>query len=187
VMSLPSVEFLSDVEAFMAESENDNNAQLVLRKLEDSYSKLKLSESNNVNTKRRLQTQITEFQNSLKMLSELKRRREEASEMTTQFRLADHVFATARVPPANTVGLWLGASVMLEYTLEEGETLLSSKLEKAEKSLETTNLLIDALRENITTLEVNMARIFNWDVKRRQAEKEAAGLTTAGAKAVLTA
>lgn len=53
VMSLPSVEFLSDVEAFMGEAENDNNAQLVLRKLEDSYSKLKLSESNNVNTKRR--------------------------------------------------------------------------------------------------------------------------------------
>lgn len=74
--------------------------------------------------------------------------------------------------------------------MEEAETLLSTKLEKAEKSLETTNVLIDALRENITTLEVNMARIFNWDVKRRQAEKEAAGLTTTGggtAKSVLTA
>ena len=60
---------------------------------------------------------------------------------------------------------------MLEYSYEEGERLLKEKEDKAKKSLETTNELIDVTRENITTLEVNMARIFNWDVKRRQAEK----------------
>lgn len=184
VMSLTSVEFVSDVDAFMAEPENDNNAQNVLRRLEETYSKLKMSEANNVNTKRRLNTQLAEFDNSLKMLAELKRRRDEGAAMTTQFRLADHVFAQATIPPADKIGLWLGASVMLEYSLEEGEALLKAKNQKAEKSLEMTNVLIDSLRENITTLEVNMARIFNWDVKRRQLEKEKAGIAGGNTKMV---
>jgi len=174
VMSVPTVEFVADVDAFMSEPEHANNAQLVLRRLEETYNKLKISEANNMNTKRRLKAQITEFDNSLRMLEELKRRRDAGKDMTTQFRLADHVFASAKVPPSDKVGLWLGASVMLEYTLEEGDTLLKQKLQKAENSLETTNLIIDSIRENVTTMEVNMARIFNWDVKRRQAEKEKA-------------
>lgn len=38
------------------------------------------------------------------------------------------------------------------------------------KSIENTNFncLID--RDQLTTTEVNMARVYNWDVKRRQAE-----------------
>lgn len=66
---------------------------------------------------------------------------------------------------------------MLEYSLEEGETLLREKCSKAEESMCMTNALIDSIREQMTTIEVNMARIYNWDVKRRQAEKEKAGIT----------
>jgi len=61
---------------------------------------------------------------------------------------------------------------MLEYDLEEGEKLLISKKNKANSSLTVTNEQIDMIRENITTIEVNMARVYNWDVKRRQAEKD---------------
>jgi hypothetical protein len=66
------------------------------------------------------------------------------------------------------------ANVMLEYELDEGESLLKEKQAKSLSNLEATNKMIDDVRENITTMEVNMARIFNWDVKRRQAEKEKA-------------
>jgi hypothetical protein len=65
---------------------------------------------------------------------------------------------------------------MLEYEVEEGESLLTEKKQKAEESLKITNALIDGIREQITTVEVNMARIYNWDVKRRQAEKQKAGI-----------
>ena len=56
---------------------------------------------------------------------------------------------------------------MLEYDLAEGEELLRSKKTKAEQTLKQTTVLIDSIRENITTIEVNMARVYNWDVKRR--------------------
>jgi len=61
---------------------------------------------------------------------------------------------------------------MLEYDLDEGEELLVSKKAKAETNLKATQDIIDNVREQITVTEVNMARIYNWDVKRRQAEKE---------------
>ncbi len=61
---------------------------------------------------------------------------------------------------------------MLEYDMDEGEELLVSKKAKAEINLKATQEIIDNVREQITVTEVNMARIYNWDVKRRQAEKE---------------
>ena len=68
------------------------------------------------------------------------------------------------------------ANVMLEYDLEEGDELLRKKKTKAEQNLKQTNFLIDNIRENVTTIEVNMARVYNWDVRRRQAEKEKLGI-----------
>lgn len=61
---------------------------------------------------------------------------------------------------------------MLEYDPDEGQELLVSKKAKAETNLKATQEIIDNVREQITVTEVNMARIYNWDVKRRQAEKE---------------
>nr|QBH72846.1 prefoldin subunit [Isotomurus palustris] len=174
VISIPQVEFVDDVDNFMALKDNENNAQAVLKRLEEVYSRLKLIEQTNVRTKARLRDQLSEFDKSLKMIKHLRKRREENKDTITQFRLADHAFITAKVPPVDNIGLWLGANVMLEYGLDEGEALLKEKQQKAENSLKATNDLIDDVRENVTTLEVNMARIYNWDVKRRQAEKEKA-------------
>ncbi len=43
------------------------------------------------------------------------------------FPLSNTVFAKAKVPPAKHVNLWLGANVMLEYDLEEADSLLVSQ------------------------------------------------------------
>ena len=86
---------------------------------------------------------------------------------------------------------------MLEYSIEEAETLLSKNLETATKNLAQIDIDLDYLRDQITTTEVSkcyinseanlvhclclttifhffldMARAYNWDVKRRQAEKK---------------
>jgi len=176
ITSIPVVEFVDDVDAFMQLPENAANSQNVLKKMEEIYSKIKVLESNNVNNKIRLKNQIQELEKSIAMIGELKNRKAANEDMSTHFRLADHVFLKAKVKPAEKVGLWLGANVMLEYDLEEGDELLRSKKTKAEQTLKTTNTLIDSIRENVTTIEVNMARVYNWDVKRRQAEKEKLGL-----------
>ncbi|KAI9710505.1 MAG: peptide chain release factor 1 [Bogoriella megaspora] len=77
---------------------------------------------------------------------------------------------TCRPSVTNDIGL-LQANVMLSYPLQEAETLLESKLKTAQSSLSTCEEDLDFLREQITTLEVATARVYNWDVVQRRKEK----------------
>lgn len=91
--------------------------------------------------------------------------------METTFELNDTLYAKAEVPPTDEVYLWLGANVMLAYPLDEATTLLSDKLSAAQKSLDNCDEDLDFLREQVTTLEVATARVYNWDVAQRRKEK----------------
>jgi prefoldin subunit 5 len=99
---------------------------------------------------------------------------EQKKEFETQFLLSEQVFAKAKVPPTETVFLWLGANVMLEYSLKDAQELLTQNIAAATRNLNYVEHDLDFLRDQFTTTEVNMARVFNWDVKRRQAAKAAA-------------
>lgn len=63
---------------------------------------------------------------------------------------------------------------MLEYTFEEAKDLLTSKLDTAKNSLKNTLEDLEFLRSQITTMEVNTARVYNWDVKQRRLLREQA-------------
>lgn len=54
------------------------------------------------------------------------------------------------MPPTDEVYLWLGASVMLAYPIDEAETLLESKFEAARQNLANCEEDLDFLREQIT-------------------------------------
>lgn len=45
------------------------------------------------------------------------------------------LFLQANIKPTKTVYLWLGANVMLEYTLEDAEKLLTTNVSKAKENL----------------------------------------------------
>ncbi len=57
---------------------------------------------------------------------------------------------------------------MLEYTMEEAEQLLNEKLSTAKVSLGQVQEDLEFLRDQITTMEVNTARVYNYDVKLRR-------------------
>lgn len=97
----------------------------------------------------------------------------DADPIETTFELNDTLYAKAEVLPTDEVYLWLGANVMLAYPIPEAEQLLKSKLDTAKKSLETCEEDMEFLREQITTLEVAFARVYNWDVAQRRKEREA--------------
>ena len=104
------------------------------------------------------------------------------------------MYADAVIPPTDKVCLWLGANVMLEYTLDgesphflpsllfsfspvifpDAEELLTKNCESAEKSLKQIAFDLDYLRDQMTITEVTMARLYNWDVKRRKEKKASA-------------
>jgi hypothetical protein len=69
---------------------------------------------------------------------------------------------------------------MLAYPIPEAEELLSGKLKTAKESLGTCEEDLEFLREQITTLEVAFARVYNWDVAQRRKEREAGETIEAG-------
>lgn len=90
----------------------------------------------------------------------------------TQFLLSNHLYLKASVPPTDKVCLWLGANVMLEYNLTDATALVQKNIESAKKNLSYIEHDLDFLRDQFTTTEVNMARVYNWDVKRRSLLKQ---------------
>lgn len=113
-----------------------------------------------------------------KTLSTVQFLRAHPAPLDTHYEVNDTVFAKARTLGSGEgkgeVYLWLGANVMLAYPLDEAEELLEGKLGAAKRSLEAAEEDAEFLRRQVTTLEVNTARLYNWEVtlKRREREEE---------------
>lgn len=153
----------------MSQPENDNQVEKVLKQLDEQHSKYKFMELNMMARKRRLKHQIPDLVKSLEMIKILNNQEDE---LETNILLSEQVFVKSVVPPTKTVCLWLGANVMLEYPLDEAEELLKQNMESASTNLKCLEHDQEFLRDQLTTTEVNMARVFNWDVKRRQSVKK---------------
>ncbi len=114
----------------------------------------------------------------------------EGSDVKTTFELSDGFYASAVISNPQHVGLWLGvrfrsrcalalcvcahsqANVMVEYSLEEAQELLSSNLNTAERNFKTFTEDLEFLKDQITITEVNTARLFNWEVKKRRTTRQ---------------
>lgn len=55
---------------------------------------------------------------------------------------------------------------MLSYPLAEALELLTAKLSGAERALENVGEDVEFIREQATIMDVNLARVYNYDVKR---------------------
>lgn len=124
-----------------------------------------------------LQLKIPDLEKNLHIIDHMKQHKEGddegEKEMETNFELNDTLYTRASINTErlDTVYLWLGADVMLEYPLDEAVELLENKLQTNRKQLEIVREDLEFLRENITTMEVNTARLYNWDVATRRAER----------------
>ena len=61
---------------------------------------------------------------------------------------------------------------MLSYKLPAAIELLRTKLGQAQKQLENVVTDLEYIKEQVTIMEVNTARVYNWDVKRRRESRE---------------
>merc|ERR1712025_52707 len=165
---IPEALFLDDVEAYM---KKETSSEAALQKLDEQYQKYKFMEANLIQKKMRLSSQVPDIKSTLAAINCLRAKKNSTEPLKTQFMLSDQLFVNAKVPATDKVCLWLGANVMLEYEIGEADTLLTSNLQTAETNLEELADDLCYLRDQITTTEVSMARIYNWDVKRRQAVK----------------
>lgn len=117
----------------------------------------------------------------MEALDLLKRRGGESATISSHFQLTDSIFMSASIPPTTKVNLWLGADVMLEYEIDEALALITKNRSQAIKNLARLEEDYDYLRDQLTTMEVNIARIHNWGVmeQRKKTDESTANKATA--------
>eukprot|EP00611_Tribonema_gayanum_P016848 TRINITY_DN2928_c0_g1_i1.p1 TRINITY_DN2928_c0_g1~~TRINITY_DN2928_c0_g1_i1.p1 ORF type:complete len:212 (-),score=56.26 TRINITY_DN2928_c0_g1_i1:848-1483(-) len=181
VRGIPEVVFIEDVAVFLGtlapaggKSAAASSAapavpvETAIGAFNELYSKYKMFETNLERTRSNMKAKIPEIERSLDLVKHLIQKQEEDEKVQTHYNLADTVYGKAELTGDGCVCIWLGANVMLEYSYEEAHELLVKSLANAEQKLVETVEDLQLLRNNIITVEVNMARIFNWDVKRRR-------------------
>jgi prefoldin subunit 5 len=132
-------------------------------------------EASKVEHRRRIRAHLPDLQRSLEMVQLLVAKAASADTLSVHFNLSDIVFAAAAVTPSDRVGLWVGGGVMLDYSYAEAEALLRAKIADATAKETEVDDDLALVREAAITAEVNLARVFNADVKRTRAEKARTG------------
>ncbi|KKP05085.1 hypothetical protein THAR02_02796, partial [Trichoderma harzianum] len=165
---IPYAPFVDKVEDYVS---TRDDVEPTLRNFQEMISKYQFMELNLQRRMTGLREKIPDIQKTLDTVQFLKLREEETDPIETTFELNDTLYARANIPPTEEVYIWLGANVMLSYPVNEAETLLTSKLSAAKTSLSNCEEDLDFLREQITTMEVATARVYNWEVVQKRKEK----------------
>ncbi|GAB7361207.1 hypothetical protein MBLNU230_g1270t1 [Neophaeotheca triangularis] len=178
---IPYAPFVDKVEDYVTTRADVEGA---LKNFQEMISKYQFMENNTTKRLSGLQSKIPDIEKTLETVEFLQTRNtpsspfpspsssgDELEPLDAHFELNDTLYAKAHIQQTKEVYLWLGANVMLSYELQEARELLSEKLGAARTSLANCREDLDFLREQITTMEVATARVYNWDVGQRRKEK----------------
>lgn len=180
VAGIPTMEFIENVGEFLTEKYpgkiNPNivgdiavekvELEKVVRDIEEMHLKYKFLEKDLRGKKNTLEQKLTEISSALEFVQLDKRM--QGSTVDLSYNMCDNVWAKARVEMNDKVCLWLGANVMLEFTLDEAIELLTKNEETAKTTLGELDKELGFVRDQMTVSEVNMAIVYNWGVVRRQ-------------------
>lgn len=144
--------------------------QELFQAMEQLYQKYKFMEQQLVRGKASLKVKMPDIKKTLEMVQMLKDKNEKGeNDMTSNFLISDNIWTRAKLNnTTGKVGLWLGANVMVEYTYDEATALLHKNKANALTRLEATDADLNFLKDQITTMEVNMARTHNQTVVNKE-------------------
>ncbi|KAL1892925.1 peptide chain release factor 1 [Ceratocystis pirilliformis] len=171
---IPKAPFVDRVEDYVI---SHDEVEGTLRNFQEMINKYQFMEMNLQKRLAGLREKIPDIQKTLETVQFLKLRGSDSEPIETTFELSETLYAKALVPATEEVYVWLGANVMLAYPVDEAETLLSGKLNAAKTSTSNFEEDLDFVREQITTMEVALARVYNWDVVQKRKIKAEKGET----------
>lgn len=169
---IPEAPFIEKVEAIIKNPEKE--FEPTLKAFQDRLQQYKYMELSKQQQLADLKIKIPDIEKNLAIIGHIQERKASGDAddeiLETNYELDSTLYSRAEVDvkALDSVGLWLGADVMLEYPLDEAVELLTARLQNNTQLLQTVEEDLDFLRQNITTMEVNTARLYNWDVERRK-------------------
>ena len=174
--------FIEDMAKFVEEQGGRENAMMHLQK---TYKELKQLEQSLALRKANLATKLPDLEETLNAVKHLQAQRDARKEQAAEDRKEQHVryelgesgiYAEAVLAEDafDRVNLWLGANVMMEYSIDEAVELLSGNLKSARETIDSINNDLDIIKERTVTMEVNIARLYNHEVamRKQQAAKK---------------
>eukprot|EP01068_Selenidium_serpulae_P017299 Selendium_serpulae@DN636_c0_g1_i1.p1 len=163
--NIPPVIFIEDVSSFV----EGHTVVTVTVELNELLAKYRLMENTILKQQSSIKLKVPDLQAAISVVDSLiDRNSKDLGEFQTNFQLCDNIYAKAAVPKTGTVLIGLGAKVMLEYPLGEAQELLKKNLESAFETLGTLESTLEYLRKQVTTCQVNIARVHNFGVSKRQ-------------------
>ncbi|RYR76507.1 hypothetical protein Ahy_A01g001094 isoform B [Arachis hypogaea] len=170
---IPGAQFVEDVQTYLNQSGLDVNSALAF--LQERLQQYKLVEMKLLAQQRDLQAKIPDIEKCLDVVGTLHAKKGTGEALLADFEVSEGIYSRARIEETDSVCLWLGANVMLEYSLEEATALLQKNLENARASLEVLITDLEFLRDQVT---VTIARVYNWDVHQRRIQQAIATPTS---------
>ncbi|WRX19696.1 Prefoldin alpha-like - like 3 [Theobroma cacao] len=171
---IPGAQFVEDVETYLSQAGLDVNSALAF--LQERLQQYKLVEMKLLAQQRDLQlwnidvgvAKIPDIEKCLDVVATLQAKKGTGEALIADFEVSEGIYSRARIEDNDSVCLWLGANVMLEYSCEEATTLLKKNLDNAKASLEVLIADLQFLRDQVTITQVTIARVYNWDVHQRR-------------------
>ncbi|CAN0855334.1 Prefoldin subunit 3 [Linum grandiflorum] len=154
---IPGAQFVEDVDTYLTQSGLDVTSAISF--LQERLQQYSVVEMKLLAQQRDLQAKIPDIEKCLDVVATLQSKKGTGE---------------ARIDESDSVCLWLGANVMLEYSCEEATTLLQKNLENARASLQVLIADLQFLRDQVTITQVTVARVYNWDIHQRRL-KQATG------------
>ncbi|XP_015167277.1 probable prefoldin subunit 3 isoform X1 [Solanum tuberosum] len=177
---IPAASFVEDVQSYLNHSGLDVNSALSF--LQERLQQYRVVEMKLLAQQRDLQicgefllslfhlcqAKIPDIEKCLDIVATLQAKKGSGEALIADFEVSEGIYSRARIEESDSVCLWLGANVMLEYSCEEATTLLKKNLENAKASLEVLVADLQFLRDQVTITQVTIARVYNWDVHQRK-------------------
>ncbi|KAF6256629.1 Prefoldin subunit-domain-containing protein [Scenedesmus sp. NREL 46B-D3] len=165
--SLKAAEFIEDVEQYMRGKVLEDE----IVQLQERLRSFRQREQQLLLRRARLLQREPEIRTALEAVRALLAKKGSGEQLQVDFELTEAIYAKAALQDVDSVNLWLGANVMVEYPLEEAEQLLQQQLDVCTGSLEAISKDMEATKDSVTITEVSIARVFNWDVEQRRKAK----------------
>ncbi|KAI3871825.1 hypothetical protein MKW92_026305 [Papaver armeniacum] len=166
---IPGASFVSDVQTYLTQLGLDVASSLAF--LQERLQQYKVVEMKLLAQQRELQAKIPDIEKCLDIVATLQAKKGTGEELLADFEVSEGIYSRARIEESDSVCLWLGANVMLEYTSEEARALLQKNLDNAKASLEVLIADLQFLRDQVTITQVTIARVYNWDVHQRRSKQ----------------
>ena len=160
---LPTVLFIEDEESFLKKTGLTEEAAAL--EMRQAFTQLRSLKDQFLQRKDLFEEKLPENEKSLSMIRQLKKQK---SDLSVQYELTNGIFAKAKIPKDSKVALWLGANVMLEYTLEEAEEFLQKSGADLEESLRVVNSDLKHIQDQMNILEVNINRMHLHSIEKRK-------------------